>query len=88
MQDIKTKMNGPSVGIPNGDSIKTINSGILPLHALLKTNVKISHVLDRLSNASLLSIGQLCYGDFINGFDKKYLRVYKQGKLVVKGLWN
>lgn len=66
--------------------MKAIESGLLPLYELLRATAKKAHVLDGLSNVSLLSIGHLCDDDCITVFDKRNLRVYKQGQLVLKGV--
>ena len=65
-----------------------IKSGILPLHDLLSTTVKQASVLEGLSNASLLSIGQLCDDNCIAIFDKQNLHVFKNGQCIVKGIRN
>ena len=45
-------------------------------------------MLEGLSNASLLSIGQLCDDDCVAVFDKGHLRIFKQGILILKGQRN
>ena len=57
--------NRPTVDIPNGDYMKTIESGTLPLHHLLLSAAKQCNVLEGLNNVSLLSIGQLCNNECI-----------------------
>ena len=78
-------MHGPTVNIPNGDHMKTIEYGTLPLHHSLSTTAKQGNVLKGLNNASLLSIGQLCDDECIAVFDKRHLHVYKHGTLILKG---
>ena len=77
LQERKNITNGPKVQIPNGASMKTIESGILPLHKILSDKAQTGNVIDGLNNASLLSIGQLCDDDCIAVFDKRNLRIFK-----------
>ena len=80
--------DGPSVAIPNGNQMKTIESGVLPLHSLLSLKAKNAHVLEGLSNASLLSVGQICDDKCITVFDKRYLNIYKHGMMIILGKRN
>ena len=75
--------NGPKVQIPNGTNINTIKKGILPLHAPLSSAAKKASVLEGLSNATLLSIGQLWDENCIAVFDKHHLRIFKKGLLII-----
>ena len=79
---------GPSVQIPNGTNMKTIEKGILPLHGILSDRAKTGNIIEGLNNASLLSIGQLCDDNCIAIFDKRYLHIFKNGQIVIKGIRN
>ena len=46
------------------------------------------NVLEGLSNASLLSIGQLCDDDCIAVFDKRHLRIFKRGVIIIQDIRN
>ena len=59
LQQRATIKNGPKVQIPNGVSMTTTETGILPLHQNLSTQAQSGNVINGLNNASLLSIGQL-----------------------------
>ena len=88
LQQRATIKNGPKVQIPNGVSMTTTETGILPLHQNLSTQAQSGNVINGLNNASLLSIGQLCDDNCVAVFDKRFLRIFKNGTLVVKGLRN
>ena len=80
--------NGPRVNLPDGSTINTIGTGILPLNALLSKIAQTGNVLKGLTNSSLLSIGQLCDDNCIAIFSKFRLRIYKNGKLLLTGIRN
>ena len=50
-------------------NMKTIKSGVLPLHNLSTVATKQATFLDRLSNVSILSIDQLCNNECVARFD-------------------
>ena len=62
--------------------------GILPLHQSLTNRAKQVQVLPKLTNSSLLSIGQLCDDNCAALFRKHDLHVFKYNKLVLKGVRN
>jgi hypothetical protein len=61
---------------------------VLPLHPSLSKEAKTAHVLDGVTNASLISIGQLCDDDCIAVLDKQKLQVFKDAKCVLEGTRN
>ena len=79
---------GNEVTIPNGTSMTTTTTGILPLHPSLSYHATIGNVLKGLNNVSLLSLGQLCDDDCIAVLDKRFLTVYKKGICILKGSRN
>ena len=88
LQQRRSIANGPQVQIPNGANMRTIESGLLPLHTILSDKARTGNVIDGLNNASLLSIGQLCDDNCIAVFDKRCLHIFKNGILVIWGLRN
>ena len=80
--------NGPQVNLPDGSIMDTIETRILPLNNLLSTMAKTGNVLKGLTNASFLSIGQLCNDNCIAVFSKYRLCIYKNGCLILKGVRN
>ena len=80
--------NGPTVGIPNGKTMRSIEAGTTALHNLLSLKSKQAKILEGMNNALLLLIRQLCDNDCVVVFNKRYLHVYKQEIIVVKGTCN
>ena len=80
--------NGPNVNVPNGATMTTTEIGIVPIHQLLSKAAQQANVLEGLSSASLISIGQLCDDDCIAIFDKRSLKIYKHNTLVLTGKRN
>ena len=94
-QNCQKIINGPQVLVPNGINMRTLESGYLPLHKLLSTHAKKANILEGLSNALLLSIGQLCDNYCIDFFDKRAHQIFKKGILILRsrrnwidGLWD
>jgi hypothetical protein len=65
---------GPTVMLPHSTNIQATHSGQKPLlqHSF-SAKAKTAHVLDGITNASLISIGQLCDDDCVAVLDKKKL---------------
>ena len=74
------------MNLPDGSTMNTVGTGILPLNAFLSKIAQTGNVLNRLTNSLLLSIGQLCDDNCIAVFSKLKLRVYKNGKLLLTGI--
>ena len=55
-----TPYSGPSVLLPDADSIPPSQQGTLTLHHDLSRQAQIGTVLPQLQSSSLLSLGQLC----------------------------
>ena len=78
---------GPTVFLPNNQSITSTAHGHLPLPTLSKNSTK-AHVLPGLQNSSLLSLGQLCDDGCIVHLTKSTLHVFKNNDLILTGLRN
>ena len=65
---------GPSVLIPNGETIASTKKGIVPLSQHLSTEASTAKILPGLSSASLVSIGKLCDDDCKVFLDKKWFQ--------------
>jgi hypothetical protein len=74
--------------LPDSTSIQATHSGQLPFHSSLSTKAKTAHVLDGITNASLVSIGQLCDDNCLVVFDKEQLRVFKNHECILTGTRN
>ena len=87
LQDI-INSKGPSVLIPNGDTIASTKKGILPLSDNLSKVASTAMILPGLEGASLISIGQLCDDDCKVFLDKKTLLAVKDQKIIIQGTRN
>ena len=58
---------------------------LLTLSSVLSTRAKTVHILPNLTNASLLSIGQLCDDNCWGLFNKNHLLIFKQNQLILWG---
>jgi hypothetical protein len=80
---------GPTVMLPDSTNIQaTQHSGQLPLHSSLSATAKTAHILDGMTNSSLISIGQLCDDDCVAVLDKRKLQVFKRNAYVLSGTRN
>ena len=59
--------------LPDSSHVQATQSGLLPLHHSLSATAKTAHVLDGMTNSSLISIGQLCDDDCVAILDKQRL---------------
>jgi hypothetical protein len=76
---------GPTVMLPDSTNIQATHSGQLPLHPSFSAQATTAHVLDGITNASLISIGQLCDDDCVAVLDKKAIKVFKNQQCVLQG---
>ncbi len=88
LTDLKITPFGPSVTLPDSTTLTASHSGLLPFQQNLSTKAKTAHVLDGLTNSSLISIGQLCDDDCIAVLDKRKLQVFKNSERVLEGTRN
>ena len=76
---------GPSVLLPDSTTIQATHTGHLQLHPSLSTKAQTAHVLEDISNASLVSLRQLCDDHCIAVLDTKKLQVFKDTVCVLQG---
>ena len=76
--------NGPKALLPDCSLLSPSKDGHLPIGDLSPTATH-SLVYPKLTNASLLSIGQLCDDNCLAIFDKKELNIVKDNKIILKG---
>jgi hypothetical protein len=74
--------------LPDSTTIQATQSGQLPLHRSLSTKATTAHILDGITNSSLISIGQLCDDDCIAVLDKMKLKIYKNQECILQGTRN
>ncbi len=77
--------SGPTVTIPNGDTIVASKQGQLPFSNKLSPSAKQAFVLDNLKSASLVSLGQLCDDGCIVTLTKSTLQVIKNNEVIMTG---
>jgi hypothetical protein len=78
----------PTVMLPDSTNIQATHAGLLPLNSSLSTTAKTAHILDGMTNSSLISIGQLCDDDCVAVLDKRKLQVFKRNACVLSGTRN
>ena len=88
LENLQPVSFGPVVNLPDSTSIQAQKQGNVLLHPSLSHNATTSHVFNHLTNASLLSIGQLCDDDCIATFQKKLLHIYKNRICILTGTRN
>ena len=79
---------GPSVQLPNGNSIQANQEGYLHLSKDLNTVTKKVTILPELKSASLLSLGKLCDDNCNIFLDKNSMKVTKNNKCILTGIRN
>ena len=85
LSNVKATPFGPTVVLPNSTDIQATHSGQLPFHPSLSDKAKRAHVLDGITNSSLVSLGQLCDDDCIAILDKQKLEVFKNDACILTG---
>jgi hypothetical protein len=88
LSNVKATPSGPSVMLPDSTNIQATHSGQLPLHHSLSSTATKAHILDGITNSSLVSLGQLCDDNCIAVLDKKKLQVFKSNNCVLQGARN
>ena len=88
LQNIRRLQLGPTVLLPNNESLVASHQGQLQFNDCLSDTAKTAYVLPGMTNESLISIGQLCDDDCIAIFSKNDLNIFKNKKLVLQGKRN
>jgi hypothetical protein len=79
---------GPTVMLPDSSNIQATHSGQLPFHPSFSEKAKQAHVLDGITNASLISLGQLCHDGCVAILYKAKIKIFKDKTCVVDGTRN
>ena len=88
LNNLQHDSNGPTLLLPNLQTIKANRKGSLPINlSPAATSANIFNE-DDLKNASLISLGQLCDDDCKVFLDKHKLLVYKDNKKIIHGSRN
>ena len=87
LQNVHKIQHGPTVTFPNNATSKPTHNGNLPLQHVSSRGSS-SYILPGLTNANLVSVGQLCDDDCQVLFTKQQAIVSKNNKLVTIGTRN
>ena len=87
LQNKERTLLGPSVTLPDGNTMKATHSTSLQLPQL-SPNGNLVHLFPQLKSANLISIGQLCDDGCMVVFHKDLVLVAKHNNLVLKGTRN
>ena len=79
---------GPSVLLPNEDTVDVTSQGQLPLSPLFSSRAKKAIILPGLKSASLISIGQLCDDNCTVLLNKRKLLAIKEKQVILEGSRN
>ena len=82
LNDVK-KFAGPSVLLPNKETITATQRGQLSLSPELSSQAQTAMILPQLKSASLISIGQLCDDDCDVLLNKQHLIAIKNKKVIL-----
>ena len=69
---------GPTVHLPNLETITSTAAGLLPLTTTISSQAKLADLFDDLHSTSLVSLGQLCDDGCQVLSDKKNIYVIKK----------
>jgi hypothetical protein len=76
---------GPNVSAASGTVMKATHSLTVPLAPQLSATAEEGHLLNGLTNNSLVSIGKLCDDDCTAIFTKDFVRVKKDDTVIITG---
>ena len=82
------KYNGPSVILPDADSIPPSHQGNITISKELSQQAQRGTILPKLQSSSLISLGQICVDNCKVLLEKKELHAIKNNKVVLKGYCN
>ena len=88
LANIKNLLNGPTASLPNNALVKATKIGIIPLNDKLSKKACEALIFPNITNASLLSVGQLCDDNCLARFSKTRFFVLKNNKIIHQGLQN
>ena len=77
--------NGPTVQLPNSQSMSSNRKGTLNLSHLLSDNAKTAHVFNNLHSASLLSLGKIYDDGCTVTLTKNKLDIIKNNNVILQG---
>ena len=84
----KPTSHSSSIHLPDNSIITSTETGVLPSLPSVTQPAKTVQVLPGLTNASLLSIGQLCDDNCVAFFHKDFVKIFKHNKVLLQGIRN
>ena len=82
--DTDKPSNNITVGLPNGESLKSSKECLLDIPTL-PLPARRAHILPELANNSLLSIGQMCDEGCVATFTQEKVTIQKNNKIILTG---
>ena len=85
LSHVKTLLNGPTASLPNNALVKATKIGNLPSNNILSRKVCEALIFPNITNASSLSVGQLCDDNCLARFSKTRFFVLKKQQNYTSG---
>ena len=82
--NVKNTRDGPTVQLPNKDTMSATRTVNTPLASSLSSHAKKAHIFDRLHSASLISLCQLCDDYCVEILDKNEINILKGKTIILK----
>ena len=79
---------GPTVYLPDNNTMTSMKAGDFPFPSILSSSAKKAHVFRDLKSASLVSLGQLCDDNCNIILDTNTIKVFKEKTLILTGTRN
>jgi hypothetical protein len=76
---------GPTVMLSDSTHTRVTQTGKLSLHSSLSAKAKQAHILDGITNSSLISLGQLCDDNCVAILDKTKINIFKHATCILSG---
>ena len=85
LRNKKTTRDGPTVQLPNNETMSTTRTVNITLVIIISTDAKKARIFDGLHSALLISLGQLCDDKCVAILDKNEINIIKGKTLILKG---
>ena len=88
LTNVKPVTQSSNIHLPNNTCIQATEQGHATLHQSLPPQATTVQIVPKLTNSSLISIGQLCDHDCVALFHKNFLKICKNNKVIINGIRN
>ena len=85
LTNVKNIRDGPTVHLPNNETMRETRTGNIPLASSLSAHAKKAHIFDGFHSASIISLGQLYDNYCVDILDKNEINILKNKTLILKG---